>query len=167
MISQPISSGVSQVGQSTDSYGRTDGLTDEVLTSGFKGEVLNARRGGTQNLPATTQEPLFSGYESSPSSEPSETLSADRRRTLRQRQQVATGIHPLTGLKTHPELGTCGDCRFRQILGHHMRSFPKCTAHEHRITHSAASDCRAWWPACHEHELGDPKVSSDAMRCRP
>lgn len=112
------------------------------------------------------QPALFDGY-ALIVTEPSETLSADRRRTLRQRQQVEAGIHPLTGLRTRPDLGTCGDCRFRQVLSYHMGSYPKCTAEGRRITHSASTDCRAWWPACHEHELGDPKVSVDAMRSRP
>jgi len=110
--------------------------------------------------------PLFDGYEPIPV-DPPERLSPGRRRTQRQRQQVTAGIHPLTGRPARPDLGTCGDCRFREVLGHHNRAYPKCTRYEGRITHSEASDCRAWWPACHEHELGDPKVGPDAMRCRP
>lgn len=99
--------------------------------------------------------------------EPVENLSADRRRTLRQRQQVEAGIHPLTGLRTYPDLGTCGDCRFRMVLDYHSRAYPKCTFDEARMTHGAGTDCRAWWPACGDHELGDNKVGPDAMRVRP
>ncbi len=96
--------------------------------------------------------------------EPPPPLSADRRRTQRQREAVAAGVHPLTKQRARPDLGTCGDCRFREVFGYHNRSFPKCTRYESRITHSAASDVRAWWPACPDHELGDKSVGPDAMR---
>ncbi len=112
-----------------------------------------------------TEPTLFEGYEALP--DPFEGLSADRKRTLRQHQMVEAGIHPLTRQRAVPEAGTCGDCRFRQVLSHHGGSFPKCTRDEARLTHSAATDCRAWWPACTDFELGDNKVSPDAMRVRP
>ena len=91
------------------------------------------------------QDALFEGYEADP--DPLEGLSADARRTLRYRQLIEQGIHPLTRQTTHPERGTCGDCRFRKT-----GVYPKCTRDPVRQTHSAATDCRAWWPACHQHE---------------
>lgn len=99
-----------------------------------------------------------------------EKLSADRRRTLRQRRDVNAGRHPLTETPTHPELGTCGDCRFRAAIAGHTKSYPKClwerdevddsTPRRYRwprVTSGAASDVRAWWPAC-----GDFKPRTDA-----
>lgn len=104
-----------------------------------------------------------------PDAEPGEKLSADRRRTLRQRADVERGRHPLTGgrLSSEPDV-RCGNCRFRELFGHHNRSYPKCTrADGLYLTHSAASDVRAWWPACTEHEWGASRMSPDAMRSGP
>jgi hypothetical protein len=111
--------------------------------------------------------------------EPVEKLSADRRRTLRQRADIGRGRHPLTGSRLHPdEDARCGNCRFRAVVPWHSRSYPKCFYEPAgwdvermkgwpRVTHSAASDVRAWWPGCTDHEWGDPKLSPDAARCRP
>lgn len=100
-----------------------------------------------------------------PEPEPAEKLSADRRRTLRQKADVARGIHPLRRRsRTFPDVGTCGDCTHRLVLGYHNRSWPKCDISE--ITHGAGSDCRAWWPACDRYEPGD-RISDDAARWTP
>ena len=96
--------------------------------------------------------------------EPTEKLSADRRRTLRQKAAVASGVHPLMGGKARPELGTCGGCAHRLVLGYHNRSWPKCELAG--ITHGAGTDCRAWWPACGRYEPGDG-ISDDAARWTP
>lgn len=109
---------------------------------------------------------------------PVEKLSADRRRTLRQRADVERGRHPLTGsrLAADPD-ANCGNCRFRAVVGWHNRSYPKCFYEPAnwdvekmkgwpRVSHSSASDVRAWWPGCTDHEWGDPKLSPDAARCR-
>lgn len=81
-----------------------------------------------------------------PTAEPVDSLSADRRRTLRQRADVDRGVHPLMGGETRPELGTCGSCanRVKSHLG-----FPKCEVGPR--THSASTDVRAWWPACGQY----------------
>lgn len=105
-----------------------------------------------------------------PDAEPVEKLSADRRRTLRQRADIQRGRHPLTGSRLNPDPdATCGNCRFRIVYGHHNRSYPKCTYGDGmpRASHSAASDVRAWWPACRDHEYGDTRLSPDAARCKP
>lgn len=105
-----------------------------------------------------------------PDVEPVEKLSADRRRTLRQHADAAKGIHPLTRRRTHEDAArTCGNCRFRQLVRWHNRSYPKCAFGDGwpRATHSGASDVRAWWPGCGDHEWGDSKVSPDAARCVP
>jgi hypothetical protein len=137
-----------------------------------------ARPTGDESPPA-----LFPGFDvpTAPPIDPG--LSADRRRTLRQRAAVEAGRHPLTGgrLSDDPS-AKCGNCRFRQLILHHDRTYPKCMwiptstdARElesarwmpPRFSHSAASDVRAWWPGCSEHEWGDPKLSPDAARSGP
>jgi hypothetical protein len=97
---------------------------------------------------------LFEGYDPT-SPEPVEKLSAGRRLTIRQREAVLAGFHPLTKDRAHPELGTCGSCAFRSTA----YGYPKCTfgadLDKRRagpyMTRGPAADCRAWWPACHRH----------------
>lgn len=110
---------------------------------------------------------------------PTQKISADRRRTLRQAAAIARGQHPLslviTGIRVHPDADPartatkdntadrplrCGTCLHRE----HVRSFPKCViaaptypngnpAHEHapRFSHGGSTDVRSWWPACTDH----------------
>lgn len=112
--------------------------------------------------------------------EPTEVLSPDRRRTLRQAAALARGVHPLAlalgwRIRLHPDAAPaddrkapglrCGTCRFREVLGYHSRSYPKCahgapgTGDGPRMSHGAATDVRGWWPACTDHEPSDPKGS--------
>lgn len=90
-------------------------------------------------------------------------LSADRRRTLRQRRDLDHGRHPLTRGLLHPDAAPvddvsapgrrCGNCRFRELLSSGNRSWPKCSnPRVGRISASAATDVRAWWPACRNHQ---------------
>lgn len=122
-------------------------------------------------------------------------LSPGQRRTARQRQLLQRGVHPLSGsqaysqIRLHPEAAPvddadaegrrCGNCRFRELALHHDYRYPKCfwtgslgpeELHKHghpRVTHGEATDVRAWWPACTDHEYGDPQLSSDAFRSGP
>lgn len=87
------------------------------------------------------------------------------RRTWRQAAMLAAGIHPLSAvlslkLRLHAEaapygdhraLGRrCGNCAFRQK---NAWGYPKCVfGRGIRASHGAATDCRAWWPACPNHE---------------
>lgn len=135
-----------------------------------------------------TDVPLFPGFEPPPVVE-TEPLSADRRRTKRQADLIAIGRHPLTGGAIHSLASrhrdasspkddpfTCGSCYFRNVEKDHDRSYPKCwlpaadcgadKPRYPRVSHSAASDVRAWWPACPEYVPGD-SISSDAARCIP
>ena len=104
---------------------------------------------------------LFDGYDpAEPIPQP--TLSSDRRRTVRQAQDVATGRHPLTRGPLHPDASrdrtresgrrdpfTCGTCVHRDT----RFTFPKCLALGPKaLSHSAATDVRAWWPACPSYE---------------
>lgn len=99
--------------------------------------------------------------------EPPEKLSQQRRRTIRQLALLEAGRHPLTAvagrpLRLHPDAPPaadrqapgprCGTCRFRDHWG--AQSFPKCLRGESQpfATHAAATDCRAWWPACDHWE---------------
>ena len=121
-------------------------------------------------------------------------LSPDQRRTLRQREDIAAGRHPLTRGPLHPfavgaiarpdnpkgQPFTCGSCRFRELIRYHGKSWPKCLRDGHygnhpdpanmyleemtNVSHGAATDVRAWWPACVGYEPGDQAVSPDAAR---
>jgi len=87
------------------------------------------------------------------------------RRTKRQAALLAAGQHPLTlalsrPLRLHPEAAPyddrqapgrrCGNCAFRQNNGW---GYPKCTFGDGaRMSHGAATDVRAFWPACPDHE---------------
>jgi hypothetical protein len=135
-------------------------------------------------------------YEVPPPASDAPGLSPDQRRTLRQREDIAAGRHPLTRGPLHPfaspeiaspdaEKGrpfTCGSCRFRELLRYHGKSWPKCvrdaTYGHHdgpsidltrvrNVSHGAATDVRAWWPACIGYEAGDRGLSPDAARSLP
>lgn len=137
----------------------------------------------------TTSEALFAGYEPPPAPEP---MSADRRRTHRQAADVAAGRHPLTGGPLHPLASrhrdaaapkddpfTCGSCYYRDTVGHHDKTYPKCLLPAPvgadqpmrkiytRVTAGPASDVRAWWPACRDYVPGAGGLSPDAARCIP
>lgn len=110
--------------------------------------------------------------------EPVENLSADRRRTLRQRADIERGRHPLTGSRLTANPATCGNCRFRSVTRWHNRAYPKCYYEPPnwdvermrgwpRVTHGVSSDVRAWWPGCTDHEYGDTRLSPDAARSGP
>jgi hypothetical protein len=104
--------------------------------------------------------------------EPAEHLSAQRRRTLRQADALRAGRHPL-GLTAHAPLRLhadappaddkkapgprCGTCSHRDLTtSNGTGPFPKCLRgwpggsldQAPYASHGAATDCRAWWPAC-------------------
>lgn len=110
-------------------------------------------------------------------------LSPDQRRTQRQAEFLARGLHPLAAalrwsLRLHPDAAPvddrkapgrrCGNCWYRETSLWHNRTYAKCTADDGtRITHGAGTDVRAWWPACRDHTYGEPGLSPDAARCVP
>lgn len=120
---------------------------------------------------------------------PEPELSADRRRTQRQHEAAANGVHPLTlalpgwGIRVHPDaaaLGlTCGGCWYRRrIHTNGNRQWPKCTygvenatdqtlGRQPRVTAGSGTDVRRWWPACRDYSPGDTAVSPDAARYLP
>lgn len=101
-------------------------------------------------------------------------------------------LHPLAS--THRDADspksdpfTCGSCWFREVIQYHNRSYAKCVLPgpvrvyrkgedgkfhwetvegAPRATHSAASDVRAWWPACPDYSPSD-RISPDAARSIP
>lgn len=101
------------------------------------------------------------------------------------------GRHPLTRGRLHPLASrhrdaespkddpfTCGSCHFRATIRYHGRAYPKCIYNPTgapddtldtfpRIAHSAATDVRAWWPACPDYVPGDRRLSPDAARGLP
>lgn len=103
--------------------------------------------------------------------EPPPAESPDQRRTRRQREAIAHGVHPLAlvlrRVTLHPDAPRptgphnndpgprCGDCAHRTPVNRGTSSsYPKCTYGGHpwpRATGSAATDVRAWWPACTDH----------------
>lgn len=101
---------------------------------------------------------LFAGYEPPAT----EHLSADRRRTQRQHADVERGVHPLMRTPLHPDAPTdvkptdgrrpvtCGTCTHRSLEVPHFQGWPKCGVGP--VSRSAATDVRAWWPACPQFE---------------
>lgn len=106
---------------------------------------------------------------------PKEELSAQRRRTVRQAEALRAGRHPLGllggVLRLHPDAPPagdrkapgprCGTCWHREPMrGAGDRYFPKCLRgwpggsldKAPYASYSAATDCRAWWPACEHWE---------------
>ena len=145
----------------------------------------------TPTLAADEDVPLFDGYEPPEPVEQDDGLSAGQRLTLRQAQNVADGIHPLTRGRLHPLASrardaaspksdpfACGSCYFREVWSYHNRSYAKCMfsgsrgADEveklgyPRVSHGPATDVRAWWPACPDYSPGD-SLSPDAARSIP
>jgi hypothetical protein len=88
---------------------------------------------------------------------PEPKLSADRRRTKRQKDMLANGVHPITRQPLSTVEGaTCGTCALRHQFGHRNKTYAKCTLGAPdsqpqlgpHVTRSASSDVRAWWTAC-------------------
>jgi hypothetical protein len=103
--------------------------------------------------------------------EPEKPLSRDRRRTLRQKQALEHGQHPLgllgAGLRLHPEAPPAADrhapgprCGGCLLLERNSWGYLKCTRGRSAgwgtpsgrrgpyETASGATDMRAWWPGC-------------------
>lgn len=80
-------------------------------------------------------------------------LSADARRTARQRDLLAAGVHPATG---RPLLAgseaTCASCVHATAVHRGNTRAWKCEVHRLGMSHSAASDIRVSWPACELYE---------------
>jgi hypothetical protein len=110
-----------------------------------------------------------------PLPEPAPKESATVRRTKRQAAALARGRHPLSlvfgFMRLHPDAAPaddrtapgrrCGNCTHRQPVGGHAKDYPKCVITVNgrmvRNTGSEATDIRAWWPACTEHDYGDSR----------
>lgn len=71
-------------------------------------------------------------------------LSADRRRTIRRREMLAAGVHPVTGAQLAGNGETCGTCA-HQVDRVRNQRWHKC---ELNMTKGPATDIRVGWPAC-------------------
>jgi hypothetical protein len=106
---------------------------------------------------------------------PAPKESATVRRTRRQAAMLAAGIHPLSAvlsvkLRLHPEAAPygdrqadgrrCGNCAFREPVYGGAKNYQKCLfgwdgnprKDPPRASHGGATDCRAWWMACVDHQ---------------
>lgn len=108
---------------------------------------------------------------------PRPKVSPEVRRRERQAECLAHGLHPLTAaagvpIRLHPEAAPaddrtaagrrCSTCRFRQLVGWHNHTYPKCAFKNGvRASHGAGTDVRAWWPACVDHEPRDEATDGD------
>ena len=130
-------------------------------------------------------------YEVAPAIGPE--VSAQRRLTMRQRAAIAAGRHPLLvtfrrwgfaemQTRLHPEAPadadsswrgearpfTCGSCWYRRQVYWSASGYAKCFFGDGvRVSHSAATDVRSWWPACLDYSAGDPSLGPDAARMPP
>lgn len=75
-------------------------------------------------------------------------LSATRRLTARNNDQLARGIHPATLRRVITTGETCGGCDHHHAYDWHNGYYHKCDVHRLGESHSAASDIRVSWPAC-------------------
>ena len=93
-------------------------------------------------------------FELEPVFQPDPPPTAGAKMRARQQRRIDRGGHPLNHqpLLIGPSL-TCGDCRFREVLRYHTRSYPKCAKGPR--THGPGTDVKASWPACVLFERAD------------
>lgn len=91
------------------------------------------------------EQPPLPGFPVPPSTPAPTSESAQRRRTRRQREAIARGVHPLTRQPLAENGETCGSCRhlFRRA---YAGTYFKCELAS--TSSSAATDARKSWPAC-------------------
>ena len=142
-----------------------------------------------------SQTVLFAGFDPEPPAE-QERMSADRRRTERQKQAIRAGLHPLgvtlrTYLPLHPDApadpfdptspgARCGNCHFRVLAEWNSRTWPKCAAGVPDSAVGASGGVPLDQAPRVSHGAGtdirawwpgcrdhEPDVSADQFRCRP
>jgi len=85
-------------------------------------------------------------------------LSVDARRTIRNRELIAAGVHPATRQPILITGLTCATCAHHRAVTHYTsraKTWHKCDLHRLGTSHSAASDIRTSWPACVLYQPGD------------
>ena len=86
-------------------------------------------------------------------------LSPGRRLTLRQKDKLNRGIHPMMGGPLKDDGSTCGNCMFVYPTGESgTRRFYKCQ--KITATRGPGTDLRLAWPGCAKHE----GIPSDDLR---
>lgn len=93
--------------------------------------------------------PVSHLFDPGPGLEPTEKLSAQRKRTRRQRLLIDNGVHPLNGLPLHPS-EKCGGCTHLISAFGGSRDYLKCALGPR--TNGPGTDVRKWWPACEKWE---------------
>lgn len=92
---------------------------------------------------------LFGGFpDPEPQPDPTEGMGHDAKRTYRQRQAIADGVHPATHLPLLSPLEerTCGDCI--HLWFKHYRTFKGWKCDMANGPFDTGPDMRKWWPAC-------------------
>lgn len=78
--------------------------------------------------------------------QPIDRPSRDARRTIRQREQIRLGRHPVARIPLADNGETCGTCTHAYRTQHGRRSYWKCDLVEE--TNGPGTDLRISWPAC-------------------
>lgn len=141
------------------------------------------------------QTTLFAGFDPEPPAE-QVRISADRRRTERQKQAIRAGLHPLgvtlrAYMPLHPDAPAdpfdpaspgvrCGGCHFRVLANHRNGTWPKCTAGVPDSAVGPSGGIPLDEAPRVSHGAGtdvrawwsacrdyEPDVSADQFRCRP
>ena len=126
---------------------------------GLRDHITASHRQGTLHdvlLPRVAKDaPVVSLFDPAPLTveQPDpEPLSADRRRTIRHREALDRGVHPVSGRPLRGS-GICGDCVNHEVNGGAQRPYHKCRLNN---TSGAATDIRVSWPACNAYEENKP-----------
>lgn len=83
-----------------------------------------------------------------PEPPPQPAMSRTQRLTVRRREMLAAGKHPLRGDPlTDVEGATCGNCKHFYEHGR-SRTYFKCLLYRSEMTHGEATDLRRSWPGC-------------------
>lgn len=117
-----------------------------------------------------TDPSLFPDLEPIPTPDRFEGLGQDARRTLRQRDLIASGTNPGTRQPLHRDAATdqtgpglrCRTCTHLYRTGAGNKTFLKCeqAGTRNRRGHWGP-DMRAWWPAC---RLYEPKAQVEERK---
>ena len=83
-----------------------------------------------------------------PDVEPVEQLSPDRKRTIRNNNMIAAGIHPATKMPLAGNGEKCGTC----VAAYKVNKWWKCGLVP--LTFGPGTDIRKSWPACVKWEEG-------------
>jgi hypothetical protein len=84
-------------------------------------------------------------FDPGPVAAPEEQLSYDRRLTIRRREMLDNGVHPITHTALADNGETCGSCANHVVQGGTAGRYHKCRLNN---TGGPLTDLRVSWPAC-------------------